>query len=34
MDISARDVRQWSASLHETPVAADPSVPILSVIMR
>ena len=33
-DIAARDVRQWFASLHETPVAADRSAPILSVIMR
>ena len=32
--IEARDVRQWYASLHETPVAADRSAPILSVIMR
>ena len=32
--IDARDVRQWYASLHETPVAADRSAPILSVIMR
>ena len=33
-DIAARDVQQWFASLHETPVAADRSAPILSVIMR
>ena len=33
-DIGSRDVRQWYASLHETPVAADRSAPILSVIMR
>ena len=32
--IDACDVRQWYASLHETPVAADRSAPILSVIMR
>ncbi len=32
--ITARDVQQWFASLHETPVAADRSAPILSVIMR
>ena len=32
--IAARDVRQWFGSLHETPVAADRSAPILSVIMR
>ena len=28
------DVRRWFASLHNTPVAADRSVPVLSVIMR
>ena len=33
-DITAYDVRRWFASLHETPVAADRSAPILSVIMR
>ena len=33
-DIAARDVRRWFASLHETPVAADRSAPVLSVIMR
>ena len=33
-DIDARDVQQWFASLHETPVAADRSAPILSAIMR
>ena len=33
-DINVQDVRQWFASLHETPVAADRSAPILSVIMR
>ena len=32
--ITAHDVKQWLASLHETPVAADRSAPILSVIMR
>ncbi len=32
--IAARDVRHWFASLHETPVAADRSAPVLSVIMR
>ena len=32
--IGERDVRQWFASLHNTPVAADRSAPILSVIMR
>ena len=33
-DIGAQDVRQWFASLHETPVAADRSAPVLSVIMH
>ena len=33
-EISSHDVQQWFASLHEIPVAADRSVPILSVIMR
>ncbi len=33
-DITAQDVKQWFASLHDTPVAADRSAPILSVIMR
>ena len=33
-EITARDVQQWFASLHETPVAADRSAPVLSVIMR
>ena len=33
-DITATDIRQWFARLHETPVAADRSAPILSVIMR
>ena len=33
-DITATDVRRWFASLHQTPVAADRSAPILSVIMR
>lgn len=32
--ITAHDVRRWFASLHDTPVAADRSAPILSVIMR
>ena len=32
-DITAADVREWFASLHATPVAADRSMPILSVIM-
>ena len=33
-DITAHDVQRWFASLHETPVAADRSAPVLSVIMR
>ena len=33
-DITAQDVQCWFASLHNTPVAADRSAPILSVIMR
>ena len=33
-DITQRDVRQWFASLRATPVAADRSVPVLSVIMK
>ncbi len=33
-DITATDVRRWFARLHETPVAADRSAPVLSVIMR
>ena len=32
--INAQDVRQWFASLHGTPVAADRSAPVLSVILR
>ncbi len=33
-EITVSDIRRWFASLHETPVAADRSAPILSVIMR
>ena len=33
-DITTPDVRRWSASLHETPVTADRSAPVLSVITR
>ncbi|MDE0418452.1 MAG: tyrosine-type recombinase/integrase [bacterium] len=33
VDITASDVREWFASLHGTPVAADRSAPVLSVIM-
>ncbi|MCY3767330.1 MAG: tyrosine-type recombinase/integrase [Gemmatimonadetes bacterium] len=32
-DITRKDVRDWFMSLHETPVAADRSAPVLSVIM-
>ena len=31
-DITRRDVQRWFASLHATPVAADRSAPVLSVI--
>ena len=34
VDIDRRDVRDWFASLRATPVAADRSMPVLSVIMR
>ena len=33
-EITVSDVQRWFASLRETPVAADRSAPILSVIMR
>ena len=33
-DITRGDVQRWFASLHSTPVAADRSAPILSVILR
>ena len=33
-DIDSRDVTNWFASLRATPVAADRSMPVLSVIMR
>ena len=33
-DITGVDVWEWFASLHATPVAADRSMPILSVIMK
>ena len=33
-DITKQDVQRWFASLHTTPVSADRSAPILSVIMR
>ncbi len=32
-DITNADIREWFASLHATPVAADRSAPVLSVIM-
>ena len=32
--IDRREVRQWLASLHATPAAADRAAPILSVILR
>ena len=34
MDIDQQEVRNWFARQHATPVAADRSMPILSVIMR
>ena len=33
-DIDRQEVRDWFASLHATPVAADRSLPVLSVIMQ
>ena len=33
-DITRHDIRRWFASLHATPVAADRSAPVLSVILR
>ena len=33
-DIDRRDVRNWVAALRATPVSADRSLPVLSVIMR
>ncbi len=33
-DITRHDVQRWFASLHATPVAADRSAPVLSVILR
>ncbi|MDE0344018.1 MAG: tyrosine-type recombinase/integrase [Deltaproteobacteria bacterium] len=33
-DVTRQDVQRWFTSLHETPVAADRSAPILSVIFR
>lgn len=33
-NITRGDIQKWFASLHKTPVAADRSVPVLSVILR
>ena len=33
-DITRADIQKWFASLHATPVAADRSTPVLSVILR
>ena len=33
-EITERDVKQWFASLHATPFAADRAAPVLSVILR
>ena len=33
-DITRAEVQRWFASLHKTPVAADRSAPVLSVILR
>ena len=33
-EITKRNVRQWHASLHATPVAADRSAPVLSVLLK
>ncbi len=33
-DIARHDIQRWFASLHATPVAADRSAPVLSVILR
>ena len=33
-DIGAREVGNWFAALHATPISADRSMPVLSVIMR
>ena len=33
-DITRHDVQRWFASLHATPVAADRTAPVLSVILR
>ena len=34
VSITRRDIQQWFASLHATPVAADRSAPVLSVILK
>ncbi len=33
-DITRSDIQQWFASLHATPVAADRSAPVLSIILK
>ncbi|MYA89869.1 MAG: tyrosine-type recombinase/integrase [Boseongicola sp. SB0662_bin_57] len=33
-EITSQDVRDWFASMHATPVSADRSMPVLSVIMK
>ena len=33
-DITSQDVRDWFTSLHATPVAADRSMPVLSIMMK
>ncbi len=33
-DITSQDVRDWFTSLHATPVSADRSMPVLSIIMK
>ncbi|WP_160314374.1 site-specific integrase [Candidatus Rhodobacter oscarellae] len=33
-DITAQDVRDWFATMHATPVSADRSMPVLSIIMK
>lgn len=33
-EITSQDVRDWFASMHATPVSADRSMPVLSVIMQ
>lgn len=33
-DVTSQDVRDWFAAMHATPVSADRSMPVLSVIMQ